>query len=139
MADVETPEQPHEQEPERPKLVAALAKMESRRYNSWQDRATTELIVVGTHAFDRFTPKKYGDHAAIFSISIAALIVVSYAYIAGAFLGPGQSHGPTSVREYFFDTRSFDAAYLRQWGGLFGPATKRQAYRLVTYALVHQT
>ena len=82
---------------------------------------------------------RYGDHAAIFSFSVAALITIAYAYTSGAFLGPGESHGPTSVRKYFFDTVSFDAAYLRQWGALYGPATKQQAYRLVTYSLIHQT
>ncbi len=132
--DVSSPETPG-----RPKLVAALAKMESRRYTSWKDRATTELMVVGTHTFDMFTPRRYGDHAAIFSLCMAALVVVSYAYCAGAFLGADDSHGPSSIHGYFLDKRTFDAAYLRQWGGLFGPETRRQAYRLVTYSLVHQT
>jgi len=57
----------------------------------------------------------------------------------GGFLGATDSHGPSSIRGYFLDKRTFDAAYLRQWGGLFGPDTRRQAYRLVTYAFVHQT
>ena len=70
---------------------------------------------------------------------MAALIVVAWAYTAGGFLGPGESHGPTSVRKYFFDTVAFDAAYLRQWGALYGPATNKQAYRLVTYSFIHQT
>lgn len=136
---VETPAVPDTVPTARPIYASALAKMESRRYASLQDRATTEIMVVGTHAFDRFTPKKYGDHAALFSMCMSALIVVAWAYTAGGFLGPGETHGPTSVRKYFFDTVAFDASYLRQWGALFGPATKRQAYRLVTYAFVHQT
>lgn len=140
MADVENPGAGGNTAVEkRPKMAHALAKMESRRYSSWQDRASTELMVVGNHAFDVFSPKTYGNHAAIFSISLAALICLSYAYCAGAFLGPSDSHGPSSIHDYFVDRRTFDAAFLRQWGGLFGPDTRRQAYRLVTYSFIHQT
>ena len=58
MPDVETPAEPASDRPAtRPRIAHALAKMESRRYSSWQDRASTELLVVGTHAFDQFTPK----------------------------------------------------------------------------------
>lgn len=138
--DIETPEQSAGSAIERrPKMAHALAKMESRRYASWHERASTELMVVGNHAFDVFTPKSYGNHAAIFSISLAAFICLAYAFMAGGFLGPGDSHGPSSIRGYFFNRHTFDAHYLRQWGGLFGPETKRQAYRLVTYAFAHQT
>ena len=70
---------------------------------------------------------------------IAALICLAYAYSAGSFLGAADSHGPSSIPGYFLDKRTFDAAFLQQWGGLYGPDTKRQAYRLLTYALVHQT
>ena len=60
MADIEAPA--NNGQPtvgRRPKMARALAKMESRRYSSWKDRASTELIVVGNHAFDIFTPKRY--------------------------------------------------------------------------------
>ena len=55
---VETHAVPNNDTTARPIYASALAKMESRRYVSLKDRATTEIMVVGTHAFDRFTPKK---------------------------------------------------------------------------------
>lgn len=70
---------------------------------------------------------------------MAALICLSFAFMTGAFLGAGDSHGPSSIGGYFLDRHTFDAVYLRQWGGLFGPDTRGQAYRIVTYAFVHQT
>ena len=38
--------------PPREKMARCLAKMQSRRYDSWRDRVQSEMLVVGTHLFD---------------------------------------------------------------------------------------
>ena len=124
--------------PPREKMARCLAKMQSRRYDSWKDRVSTELMVVGTHVFDRCTPASYGEHYAIFSGLVCITITLAFAYTAGAYLNADQGKGPSSLHHYFVDNLSLDAEFLRRWGGNYGPSTRNQAYRLITYSLLHQ-
>lgn len=124
--------------PPREKMAHCLAKMQSRRYDSWRDRVQSELLVVGTHLFDLCSSKTYGEHTAVFSGLMCALVTASFAYQAGAYLDPQQGRGPGTLHGYFVDNADLDAGFLRQWGASYGPDTRRQAYRILTYALLHQ-
>ena len=124
--------------PPREKMARCLAKMQSRRYDSWKDRVSSELLVVGTHVFDRCTPATYGEHYAIFSGLVCITITLAFAFMAGAYLNADQGKGPGSLHHYFVDNLSLNAEFLRRWGGNYGPSTRNQAYRLITYSLLHQ-
>ena len=124
--------------PPREKMAHCLAKMESKRYSSWRERLTTEMTVVGTHMFDAASPRTYGMHYGIFSGLVCILIASAYCYMAGAYLTQEDGDGPSSLRAYFVDNRSFSTDFLRRWGADYGPATRNQAFRIVTYAWLHQ-
>lgn len=124
--------------PPRAKYARALAKMQSRQYNSWGDRLSTEMFVVGTHMFEACSVREYGDHRPVFSGVVIAVIALAYGAMAGAFLTNSQGSGPTAFHPYFTDNVSFSSQFLLQWGGMYGPQALDQPYRILTYAFSHQ-
>ena len=69
---------------------------------------------------------------------MCVLICAAFAYMSGAYLTDDDGSGPSTLHKYFIDNRSFEAGFLDRWGGEYGPSTRIQAYRIVTYGLLHQ-
>ncbi|KAK9844734.1 hypothetical protein WJX74_006149 [Apatococcus lobatus] len=147
-----------EREPGRRRLLKALHKREHRRFDSFADRATTELWLTGTLVFHACTPHKLGAHRRVFTWLVTAVLVVLNVYLAGVFpaylasvggvdrnclVQPGVTNALglwrwIVPRGGFCVPHTLDAPFLVKWGAMWPPYLYNQPWRMWTALFVHQ-
>lgn len=139
----------YKKSPYKARLIAAISKRSSNTYKGLGDRVQTELLIWGQWAFELLSPPKYTSTFLFFTTLFPFLLLAVFFYMAGeypAFLDNGQDlhdgFGPHEMWDWMIrsnDWRTFNSAFLAEWGARFLPYVPNQPQRWFSAIFVHES
>lgn len=137
----------YKKSPYKAQLIAAIGKRTSHKYDGFWDRVQTELLIWGQWAYELMSPPKFNSSFLLFTTFFPFLLLSVFFYMAGEYPSflreAGESHGlgPHEMKEWIIKSnkwRTFNSAFLAEWGARFLPYVPNQPQRWFSAIFIHE-
>lgn len=138
----------YKKSPYKARLIAAIGRRTSHTYAGPWDRIQTELLIWGQWAFELLSPPKYNRSFLLFTTLFPFLLLTVFFFMAGEYPSfleeTAELHdgfGPHEMKDWMLDSskwRTFNSAFLAQWGARFLPYVPNQPQRWFSAIFIHE-